>query len=350
MRKLTLGILVIAVLFSSLQNFIVSADHGSTLTITADTTLTEDFTGHVIVGADNIVLDCNGHHIIGSGFFSAKPDFIGILLLGRIGVTVKNCHATGFFDGFGLISSSENTLLDNVATGNFQGFTLCPRSLAYPLATCGGGEPNMAPGSRANALSGNMANNNLAGGFDIGFSDDNTLTGNTADGNGLGGTFGSGFGLGFSVGNRLIGNTATNGFDGFSVEGVSQTLSANTALGNFRGFRIAATDSSFTDNTASSNTFGFTIARSLRDTFTGNAVSFNHFGFSLFSQADQPSAGNMITMNTILENSEGIHICASAIGTNTYMPNTFLIVFRLPPPGGVIRFTNGANIVVDPSC
>ena len=41
-----------------------------------DTILSEDINGRVIITADNIILDCNGHKIIGSGIGYSRGDGI----------------------------------------------------------------------------------------------------------------------------------------------------------------------------------------------------------------------------------------------------------------------------------
>src|SRR3990170_3184815 len=46
--------------------FITSEDM-KPLIITTDTTLTEDYFGNIVIGADNVTLDGDGHMIIGPG-------------------------------------------------------------------------------------------------------------------------------------------------------------------------------------------------------------------------------------------------------------------------------------------
>ena len=54
-----------------------------TLIVTADTTLTEDHDGNVVLDADGVTLDCNGRTVTGA------DAGIGILLVERNGVTVQ---------------------------------------------------------------------------------------------------------------------------------------------------------------------------------------------------------------------------------------------------------------------
>lgn len=73
----------------------VSVDCGST--ITQSLTLGGDLTGcsgdGLIIGADNLILDCNGHFITGSGRNT------GILVLNKNKITIKNCKINNFGDG-----------------------------------------------------------------------------------------------------------------------------------------------------------------------------------------------------------------------------------------------------------
>ena len=90
-----------------------------TLTVTEDTSLTEDHYGNIVIAADGATFDCDGHKVIGSG------SGVGILLDGRSTVTVENCHVEGFPIGFGLGNSSDNTLKKNTANDNgVDGFRL----------------------------------------------------------------------------------------------------------------------------------------------------------------------------------------------------------------------------------
>ncbi|MHA2428064.1 MAG: right-handed parallel beta-helix repeat-containing protein [Candidatus Hermodarchaeia archaeon] len=214
----------------------------TTLTITTDTILTEDyFNTTIVIGADDITLDGNGHWIIGP-----SPDYIydpdtwdvnvtnGILLKGRTGVTIKNCRVTGFTFGFHLDSSNGNTLQENTATNNGDGFVLWE--------------------SDGNSLQGNTANDYVFSGFALSSSSDNILRDNTA--NGSGDDLSAGFGLGRAFRNTFQRNTANDNEDGFTLE---------ESDGNI-----------FQGNTVNNNTrSGFMVGYSSNNTLTGNTVSNN---------------------------------------------------------------------------
>lgn len=92
-------------------------------TITEDTILTQDLlncpgTG-LTIGADNIVLDCQGHSITGGGTNN------GIYLNRRTGVTIKNCNVANFAYGIWFYYSSNSTLIDiNIYGNRYQGIAL----------------------------------------------------------------------------------------------------------------------------------------------------------------------------------------------------------------------------------
>jgi parallel beta-helix repeat protein len=138
-----------------------------------------DYFGNIVIDADDVTLDGNGHMIIGPGtdFLIWDPNTkvmssnTGILLEGRTGVTVKNCRVTGFDEGFCLDGSDGNTLQGNTVTDYCVGFVLSSSS--------------------NNTLLNNTANGNGEGddppnGFQLGRSFGNTIQGNTVNGNGIG--------------------------------------------------------------------------------------------------------------------------------------------------------------------
>jgi len=204
-----------------------------TLTITKDTTLTEDHSGEVIIAADGVTLDGNGHTITGPGVWKWNSTqrmwdiATGITLKGRTGVTVKNCGVTNFATGFYLDSCDGNILLNNTV---------------YENNDCG---------------------------FILVFSSNNTLLNNTAYGirDVVNDYDGGGFVVEMSFGNSLKGNVAYDNGRGFQISEFEREIfeehrgfipevyegnifEANTAEGNTEaGFYIGGIDNTF------SNTF-----------------------------------------------------------------------------------------------
>ena len=88
------------------------------LTIIQDTVLSEDINGSVIIGANNIVLDCNGYKIIGSG------GGFGVFSEQKNNITIKNCVISNFEIGIYLRCSSNNKVLENDISNNKLGIDL----------------------------------------------------------------------------------------------------------------------------------------------------------------------------------------------------------------------------------
>jgi len=246
-----------------------------TLAIIADTTLTENHEGNIIIVVNDVTLDCDGFPVSGTG--SGE----GIALVGRTEVTVKNCQVTNFSTSFFLGNSDGNVLTDNTSIGS--------RGI----------------------------------GFNLNSSDGNTLIGNTAnDSEQL-----DGFRVEKSSGNTLIGNTANdNRAFGFQLQGApggkNNLLTGNTASGNVAGFglRELSNDNVLTDNTASGNLSGFLLSTSNGNILTGNTAEGNVDGFAVSGS----SVGNTITGNAIIRNDHGFHICRSSLPPhNKFIPNMF---------------------------
>ncbi|MFH1505644.1 MAG: NosD domain-containing protein, partial [archaeon] len=118
----------------------------------------------LIIGADDITLDCNGHSISGD---SVGTDF-GVHLNLMDGVTIKNCNIEGFHTGIFLQTSDFNTIIDNNLMNNQNGVKL-------------------ATFSDSNSVFNNTMDYNSVEGLGIYSSDDNLITYNDMRWNGNGG-------------------------------------------------------------------------------------------------------------------------------------------------------------------
>jgi parallel beta-helix repeat protein len=205
----------------------------------------------LIIGANNIRLDCNGFSIKGD----TSGNTVGIRLERISGVTIENCKVLRFERGFLLDSSFNNTLVKNTATTNSDGFALQYSSANNTLVQNTAG--NNFHGFTLTHFSSNNAltENTAIGNNDVGFlldssSFDNSLTQNTAA------NCRHGFTLFSSSNNTLSGNTAAkNTGVAFFVDSFSynNTLTANSAIGNNgTGFQLDSSSSHniLTDNTA----------------------------------------------------------------------------------------------------
>ena len=93
--------------------FFAAAPASATTVITSDTVLAADLFDNVVIGADDVTLDCAGNSIVG---FAPSA---GIELSSRSGVTIKNCTMTGFLVGIAAIRNSSLELIDTTVEGNF---------------------------------------------------------------------------------------------------------------------------------------------------------------------------------------------------------------------------------------
>jgi len=128
LNKLILAVfpaVILAVLWIFLdmaQERVLAGDYG--LTIYNDTLLDRDITGSVIIAVNNIVLDCGGHTITGSGTSEDPSPTWGIHLYQKEGVVITNCNITNFTTGIGVSYSSNITLSGNSLFGNKYGIAL----------------------------------------------------------------------------------------------------------------------------------------------------------------------------------------------------------------------------------
>ncbi len=186
----------------------VSGDPGDIVT------LAQDLTGcpgnGLVIGSDNIILDCDGHSISGSGAFFTN----GVLLSSRSNVTVMNCKVSNFNNGIVLASySNSNRIVNNTVTGN--------RLYGIYLVSNPSG----------NIISGNVLANNY-GGVSVYFANNNSVLGNnvTDNVNGIAVYF-------RSSGNILEGNKALrNSNAGIYLD---PYVSGNTLTANFLCTNVA---------------------------------------------------------------------------------------------------------------
>ena len=242
-------------------------DQGSELTcgatVTADVVLEADLIGcpgkGLVIGADGVTIDLNGHTIGGSATSMAAGDE-GVSANRFDGVTVRNGTIRDFFYGVELISSSDNriediTFSDNAASVEFVAVhDSVVRANTSTSATFWG--VARLSNSNRNVLSNNSSDNSRYG-IVVANGEANQVTGNNLDG-------------------------GTRGYDrGVLVESASTDtlISTNTIRGFAWGVRLegASTDTTIVDNTAHENTVdGIRIdADATTATLTRNAADDN---------------------------------------------------------------------------
>lgn len=222
-------------------------------TITQDTTLENDVgpcSDHgIVIGADGITFDLNGHHIFGT---AASDDGAGVLILDRTGVTVTNGTVSAFDIGVAIDGGSGNTVSAMTARDNIGG-----------LGTIGG-DGIAIMSSQGNRILGNQTHNNAPfSGIGLysrrdsahpgtpGVARDNLIDGNSVTGN--------------IIGRNLSTPTDTDN-DGIRVENdaVFNTFSNNRVVGNgLDGISLFAdtADNIVRNNQVEGNGFYRTTAR-----------------------------------------------------------------------------------------
>ncbi len=89
--------------------------------ITNDTLITSNLScsteNGITIGANNITLNCNGNYIRGTGVGA------GIKVIGKEGVTIRNCNVSNFYYGIQLEDSHKTEIIDgnNINRNNFYG-------------------------------------------------------------------------------------------------------------------------------------------------------------------------------------------------------------------------------------
>ncbi|MEO5680213.1 MAG: right-handed parallel beta-helix repeat-containing protein [Acidimicrobiales bacterium] len=215
-----------------------SASHltpGPCLTVTTNTTLTSDVgpcNGHgIVVQADNITLNLNGHTVTGA---KNEAEQAGVLLDGVSGVTVKNGEITGFDAGVSIEGGSGNTVTglnvhDNV---NDMIEAIDPRSIV--IAGAPNGMPTPAQREQISRITCDYGD-----GITTLDSSNNVIKGNRVVGNGPY----AGISLvGDSNGNKVSGNEVSENDllnDGVT-DGAGNPVFVGTAPGPTRGFHVPA--------------------------------------------------------------------------------------------------------------
>jgi parallel beta-helix repeat protein len=121
-------------------------------TITADTTLDGDLVNcpnhGIVIGADNITLDLNGHQIDGDGASAAGCDpqreycDRGVLNDGHDGVTVQDGSVRDFGAGVVIKRARQNRVLNvSSSTNQFNGFVIADSTRSLVRDSSGNGNP-----------------------------------------------------------------------------------------------------------------------------------------------------------------------------------------------------------------
>jgi parallel beta-helix repeat protein len=171
------------------------------LDITANTKLKEDHAGVIVIAADGVTLNCNGHQV------NAQGEQAAISMFQRNGVTIKNCTATGAAVGISVVLSSDVVVKGNLAIWNTTTGMFFNNSedltIKYNVATKNGVEGFDVQFVTDSVVHDNLASDNNLFGFTISYATDSLFKDNAASDN-----VAFGFYLYSSTGNLLKHNSA----------------------------------------------------------------------------------------------------------------------------------------------
>ncbi|MDQ6616563.1 MAG: right-handed parallel beta-helix repeat-containing protein [Actinomycetota bacterium] len=251
------------------------------ITLSADIGPCPSTVDGIVIGADNITVNLNGHRISGPGPGKGTGSHAGIRLTQRRGVNITGGGVRGFDAGIALVGSSGNTITNMTVRNN-----------VAPLVTANGfegsefGDGIVLMFSGGNRIAHNVITAN--GVFDnIGIlglgSDNNTITANTITnevGDSLQGTNGVGNGINISP------------FLDLTLPGRGNSLLANNIVGN-------TVSGNYTGGIASQSNLGATIAHNvitdngLLNPHPGNGIGIFH------NQRAVPNLYDVVDSNVI---------------------------------------------------
>ena len=266
----------------------------------------------VYIRASDVIYDCNGYNITGSGILNSSGILVGDGVSTFSNVTVKNCPGlTGYPYGMFTKNLTNGNITNNSAYSN-TGYgiylstssnNLLTHNTAYQNSQSG---INIAIGSNSNTLINNTAYSNTYHGIVLPVNSNNTLINNTAYSNPQYGIY-----LSSSSNNNLTGNNAfNNGVTGIYLSSSSNnTLTENSAYNNSNdGFYLNSNFNTLTGNSAyNSPNAGFELSTCSNNTLTGNTAHDITFAGILLDHANNIN----LTGNELYNNNDGMQIFTS---------------------------------------
>jgi parallel beta-helix repeat protein len=254
MRQMLLKVIL---LVAGLEAFLV-ADPGQALashvscgdTVTQDTKLDSDLVNcpgdGIVIGADNITLDLNGHLIDGTGFPTSGAGVDNNA--GHDGVTVIDGRIQEFAAGVQMTGAANNlitrlTVTQSAATVSLRG------------------------DSDGNVISRNTGEGPI---MLIGDSDDNLIERNALS---PGAVFILSVFPGTAERNRIERNTVSSGFEGISLNGATETtVEKNVVSGVQRGMVVTGTSNRVVQNTVTNSGVGIALGQAFQTELVKNDV------------------------------------------------------------------------------
>ncbi|MFA5795511.1 MAG: putative Ig domain-containing protein [Candidatus Brocadiia bacterium] len=278
----------------------------STLYITQNTVLTQDLYDNIVVAADNITIDGNGHCITSP--YSSLNTGYGIYLNGRTGVTIKNIDIYSFQTGI-YMENSRNCSIDYNDIFSYQWYS--PPQGYYPEGitlwnsisnvvsdnwTCGTINGILLYNGSSNNI---LANNNFSCSWQTGIivenSPYNTLTHNMF-------FLGDGICVTGSDYTRIINNSMWDNNTAINIQSSHNIVKGNFIDGAGMGIRLEqdnlpCTDNRVLENTIQNSIIGIDIFRALDNYFSYNVIDLNQNGIDLMCAVPNHFFNNNIFYN-----------------------------------------------------
>jgi parallel beta-helix repeat protein len=316
---------------------VAAAQTSGTLVVASDTTLTTDHHGSIVIGANDVTLDCAGYSVIGP---SSDPEVVdGIVIDGHSGVTVRNCMVQQFAYGIVVRNSSAGLFEHNEVRWNgLSGIDVVgsvdvivrQNTVHENGLDTGYSGIDVEYGSSHVVVSGNTSSGNVGNGFYIyqasdllfenndafansrGFDLNLEVTDSTFSNNRAVNNVGDGVSVSSSDGNRFIANEVMgNGGHGFQVHRSSgNVLRSNEVRGNSADGISLNTESSYNvirdNDIQGNNSTGISVTDgSDRNLLAGNVSSHNgESGFRILRGINNTVTGNVACQNVALDASD----------------------------------------------
>jgi parallel beta-helix repeat protein len=264
-------------------------------TLTKDTTLTKDILNcpgnGLIIGVDNITLDCAGHSINGAG--SAR----GIDVTGFDNVIIKNCIISGKY-GIYFANSNNNQIINSNAGGGYHGIYLTSSSDNNIInsSAIGGGTWYGEYGAAIRLISS---------------SNNNKIINSTTDS-----VYGKGIYLSSSSNNIISSNSVARGqFAGIHFESLSnnnQIINSTIFCNSNRGIRMySSSNNQILNSTAYGWSLGADFVSASNNSITNSVISGSENGISF-------SSSNSNTINNSIINGGGYGISLTSSSDNIF--------------------------------
>jgi|GEM_PF-3656394 len=229
----------------------------------------------IIIGANDITLDCDGRVIDGLDTVATY----GVNATGRNNITIINCDLTDWASGILLYGTDDSLVEDNTANSNVDAGIAVDQ------------------GSDNNVINQNEVFDNGVDGIDILASANNNVTNNIVYSN----NNDEGIEVSASTNTFVSENNVTSNNIGISVSGDGNTVTMNHLEFNENySIYVTGDDNEISDNTAVDTNIGIAIESADNNLVTNNNASYSEYGITLQSSDSNNVTSNVAELNAQL--------------------------------------------------